>query len=156
MVARREDVYRGPMTESAPDLLLYCNRTHGLRFNGLRPELRAPAPFADFVEYGFTGAHDPAGIYVVAGPGIAPLGRQGEKPIEVLAPTILCLLGLPLPEGMDAGPVLEFLTPEARVATPVRYVPDGEPAPSGGDEGYGSDEDRAQVEARLRALGYVE
>lgn len=155
-VARREDVYHGPMTDIAPDLLLYANPTHGLRFNGLRPELRARSPFAKFVEYGFTGAHEPAGIYVVAGPGIAALGRQAEKPIESLAPTILCLLGLPIPDGMDGAPVLDFLTPEKRAATPVTYVPDTDPTSASEDDAYASEEDRAQVEARLRALGYVE
>src|SRR5439155_841145 len=68
LVARREDVYQGPHGELAPDLVLYAAPSHGLMFNGLRPELRAHASFAPFVEYGFTGAHEPAGIYVVAGP----------------------------------------------------------------------------------------
>ena len=155
-VARREDVYHGPMTELAPDLLLYANPTHGLRFNGPRPELRARATFVDFIDYGFTGAHEPAGIYIVAGPDIAALGRQDTKPIESLAPTILSLLGLPIPDGMDAGPLLDFLTPEARARTDVRYVPDVAPTEGGEDDAYGSEGDRAQVEARLRALGYVE
>jgi len=156
VVARREDVYRGPVTELAPDLLLYANPSHGLRFNGIRPELRARAPFVPYAEYGFTGAHEPEGIYVVAGPGIAPLGRREPRPIEAIAPTILCLLGLPVPDGMDAPPMLEFLTPQARAATPLTYVPDVAPTAAGGDEGYASEEDRKQVEARLRALGYVE
>ena len=155
LVARREDVYQGPHGELAPDLVLYAAPSHGLMFNGLRPELRAHASFAPFVEYGFTGAHEPAGIYVVAGPGIAPLGRRDEAPIEALAPTILCLLGVPVPDGMDAPPLLDFLTPEARAATPVRYVPDREPD-AVEDEGWRSRADQATVEARLRALGYVE
>src|SRR5881296_1255274 len=155
LVARREDVYQGPHGELAPDLVLYAAPSHGLMFNGLRPELRARASFAPFVEYGFTGAHEPAGIYVVAGPGIAPLGRRDEAPIEALAPTILCLLGVPVPDGMDAPPLLDFLTPEARAATPVRYVPDREPD-AVEDEGWRSRADQATVEARLRALGYVE
>src|SRR5262249_14425805 len=41
LVAPREEVYRGPHVELAPDLLLYAAPTHGLVFNGLRPELRA-------------------------------------------------------------------------------------------------------------------
>jgi predicted AlkP superfamily phosphohydrolase/phosphomutase len=155
LVARREDVYQGPLTELAPDLCLYAAPGHGLMFNGLRPELRARSTFAPFVEYGFTGAHEPAGIYVVAGSGVAPLGRQADAPIEALAPTILCLLGLPVPDGMDAAPLLGVLTPEAQAATPVRYVADSDPTPID-EAGWSSEEDRAQVEARLRALGYVE
>jgi arylsulfatase A-like enzyme len=144
------------MTEAAPDILVYSNPSHGFRFNGIRPELRAKSPFERFMDYGFTGAHEPAGIYVVAGPGVAPLGRQEEKPIESIAPTVLALMGIPIPDGMDAPPLLDFLTPEERAARPVRYVPDVDPAPPSDDEGYTSEEDRAQVEARLRALGYVE
>jgi len=56
---------------------------------------------------------------------------------------------------MDVPPLLDFLTPEARAATPVRYVPDREPD-AVEDEGWRSRADQATVEARLRALGYVE
>ena len=65
------------------------------------------------------------------------------------------LLGLPVPDGMDAKPLLDLLTPEARAAASVRYVPDRDPEPIA-DEGWRSAEDQAAVEARLRALGYVE
>ncbi len=155
LVAPREEVYRGPHVEMAPDLVLHAAPSHGFVFNGLRPELRARGVFAPFVEYGFTGAHEPAGIYAVAGPGIAALGRTAEAPIEALAPTILCLLGVPVPDGMDVKPLLELLTPAARATTPVRYVPDRDPDVVD-DEGWRSEADQAAVEARLRALGYVE
>jgi len=50
-----------------------------------------------------------------------------------------------------------FVEPVRRRRQPVRrQIPDVDPAPPGDDEGYTSEEDRAQVEARLRALGYVE
>src|SRR5439155_1762403 len=88
--------------------------------------------------------------------GRQPHGHVEPGPIEAIAPTILCLLGLPVPDGMDAAPMLEFLTPQARAATPLTYVPDVAPTAAAGDEGYASEEDREQVEARLRALGYVE
>jgi len=155
LVAPREEVYRGPSIELAPDLVLYAAPSHGLMFNGLRPELRAKATFAPFVEYGFTGAHEPAGIFVAGGPGIAAHGRREEAPIEALAPTILALLGVAIPDGMDAAPLLDLLTPEARATTSVSYVADSDPTPTD-DQGWRSDDDRAQVEARLRALGYVE
>jgi predicted AlkP superfamily phosphohydrolase/phosphomutase len=157
LVARREDVYRGPYTDLAPDLLLYTAPRHGLRFDGLRSELRRRKVLDQFVDrvWPFTGAHDPAGIYVAAGPGIAPAGRGGPVGLEAIAPTILALLGVPVPDGMDAAPLTDWFTPEARAALPVRYAPDAEPTalPT---EGYRSEAERAQVEARLRALGYVE
>lgn len=157
LVARREDVYRGPYTALAPDLVLATAPRHGLRFDGLRPELKARAVFADFVDavWPFTGAHDPAGIYVAAGAGIARRGRTATAPLAALAPTILVLLGLPVPDGMDEAPLTELLTSEARAALPVRTEPDVDPPPPDGD-GYRTAAERAEVEARLRALGYVE
>ena len=62
---------------------------------------------------------------------------------------------MPVPDGMDAPPLLDLLTPAARAATPLRYVPDRDPEAIA-DEGWRSQADQATVEARLRALGYVE
>src|SRR5581483_1810018 len=157
LVARREDVYQGPCTALAPDLVLTTAPRHGLRFDGVRPELRARAVFGPFVDavWPFAGAHDPAGLYVFAGAGIARRGRTAAAPLAALAPTILVLLGLPVPDGMDEAPLVGLLTPEARAALPVRSEPDVDPAPADGD-GYRSAAERAEVEARLRALGYVE
>jgi predicted AlkP superfamily phosphohydrolase/phosphomutase len=156
LVARREEVFDGPYAAEAPDVLLYTRPTHGLRFNGLRHELRARAPLADFQEYGFTGAHNPSGIYVVAGDGVAALGRQGARPIEALAPTILALLDVPVPAGLTAEPLLDLLTPAARAATRVERVAD---VPWAAPDYAGpppTDEEHAETAARLRALGYVE
>lgn len=153
-VALREEIYRGPHAALAPDLLLYAAPAHGFSFAGLRAEMHGREVFTA-TDYAYTGAHHPAGLYVAAGPGIARNGRTAPAPIEACAPTILCLLGLPVPDGMDAAPLVELLTPAARAALPVRHVPDADAAPAGG-EGWQSDADRAQVEARLRALGYVE
>jgi predicted AlkP superfamily phosphohydrolase/phosphomutase len=156
LVARREEIYRGTEVERAPDLLLYTRRSHGLRFNGLRVELRARTALADFEEYGFTGAHDPAGLWVMTGHGVAPLGRQAARPIEAIAPTILALLGVPVPAGMEAEPLVDLLTPAARAAATVRRVADTAWTPPDDPPAATSDGDRAEIEARLRALGYVE
>ena len=158
LVARREDVYRGPCTEHAPDILLYSAPSHGLRFNAIRAEVRSTGVFGAFVDevWPFTGAHDPAGIYVASGCGIAQAGRGAVAPLEAIAPTVLALLGVPIPDGMDAPPQLAWLTPEARAALPVQFVPDRDPTPGTDVDGYESDQDRQEVEARLRALGYVE
>jgi predicted AlkP superfamily phosphohydrolase/phosphomutase len=155
LVARREDVYEGPYAAEAPDVLVYTRPTHGLRFNGLRHELRARTSLADFPEYGFTGAHHPAGLYVIAGDGVASLGRQAARPIEALAPTILALLDVPVPAGMTVEPLLDLLTAAARAATPVERVADVPWTPP--DAGPpATDEERDETAARLRALGYVE
>ena len=76
---------------------------------------------------------------------------MAEAPIEAIAPTTLCLLGLGVPAGMDAEPMLDLLTPERRASTPVNLVDDVAPTRTGQDVA----EDQSQVEEQLRALGYL-
>lgn len=157
LVAPREEVYHGPCTAEAPDLLLYTSPSHGLRFNAIRSEIRNRHLFGPFVDdvWPFTGAHDPSGIYIASGAGIDRGGSADTVPVEAVAPTVLALLGVPIPDAMDAPPRLDWLTPAARAALPVHYVEDREPSPRDPASGYAPD-DTAEVAARLRALGYVE
>jgi predicted AlkP superfamily phosphohydrolase/phosphomutase len=150
-VARREEVFHGPATALAPDVLLEAGPRYGFTF-GLRSELNSGRLIAPFDGAGYRGAHDPAGIFLAAGPGIAARGHIGETPIEAIAPTTLCLLGLGVPTGMDATPLLDLLTPEVRAATTVNLVDDVAPTRTGQDVV----EDQSQVEEQLRALGYLE
>jgi predicted AlkP superfamily phosphohydrolase/phosphomutase len=150
-VVRREDMFHGPATALAPDVLLEAATPFGFTF-GLRTELGSGHLTAPFDGAGYRGAHDPGGIYLVSGPGIAARGRTADAPIEAIAPTTLCLLGLGVPRGMDAEPMLDILTPEQRAAIRVETVDDVAPARATLDVA----EDQSQVEEQLRALGYLE
>jgi predicted AlkP superfamily phosphohydrolase/phosphomutase len=150
-VARREDVFHGPATALAPDVLLEAAPRFGFTF-GLRSELQSGHVTAPFDGAGYRGAHDPAGIFLVAGPGVAARGRAESAPIEAIAPTALCLLGLGVPAGMDAAPLLELLTPELQADTRMEVVEDLAPQRAT----LAVAEDQSQVEEQLRALGYLE
>jgi predicted AlkP superfamily phosphohydrolase/phosphomutase len=150
-VVRREELFHGPATVLAPDVLLEAAPRFGFTF-GLRSELQSGVSVAPFESTGYRGAHDPAGIYLAAGPGIAAAGRGPAVPIEAIAPTTLCLLGLGIPAGMDAPPMLDILTPEARRSVKIEVADDVAPSRPAGDVA----EDQSQVEEQLRALGYLE
>jgi predicted AlkP superfamily phosphohydrolase/phosphomutase len=150
-VARREDVFHGPATALAPDVLLEAAPRFGFTF-GLRSELQSGHVTAPFDGAGYRGAHNPAGIFLVAGPGVAARGRAESAPIEAIAPTALCLLGLGVPAGMDAAPLLELLTPELQADTRMEVVEDLAPQRAT----LAVAEDQSQVEEQLRALGYLE
>jgi hypothetical protein len=67
---------------------------------------------------------------------------------------VLYAMGLPIPEDMDGRPLLEIFREDYQASHPVRYarpVESSEQAPSGD---YG-EEDAAEMERRLRGLGYV-
>jgi predicted AlkP superfamily phosphohydrolase/phosphomutase len=150
-VVRREEVFHGPATVLAPDILLEAGPRFGFTFS-LRAELKSGVSVAPFESTGYRGAHDPAGIYLAAGPGVAAGGRGPAVPIEAIAPTTLCLLGLGIPAGMDAPPMLDILTPEARREVRIEMADDVAPSRPSADVA----EDQSQVEEQLRALGYLE
>jgi predicted AlkP superfamily phosphohydrolase/phosphomutase len=154
-VRRREDLYRGPYVAEAPDLVAVCDPRFGIIFESLRRELRSPDLFGPYEELGYTGTHDPAGIYLVAGPAAAALGEHREYPIEAVAPTVLHLLDVPVPQDHDAPVMESVLRPEFLAAHPVRSAPPLDEAvvtPAG----WRSSEDEAHVAEHLRALGYFE
>jgi len=152
---RREEAYTGPFVERAPDVLIQWRTDFVL--SGLylpqegKPKPQPPTPKPSLNN----GGHRPHGILIMAGEGV----RRGlilpEAQLIDLAPTILHLFGVPVPQEMD-GRVLQ----EA-------FVPGGEPGqrdvqrsdsaggePTGGAE-Y-SDEEARLIEERLRGLGYID
>ncbi len=144
---RREEVHRGPYAERAPDIVLEL--APGVK---MTPAL-GHGDLVDDVAWQGRGHHHREGIIVAAGPGVHPAEMAGAR-LADLAPTILALLGLPVPPTMD-GRVLTDLFAEPPVqSTEVTQQMNGI---EGSEEQSGyNDEEAAQVAARLRALGYLE
>jgi len=150
-VYRREELYHGPALEDAPDLVV-APRT-GVEFVRRSDGVLFPQSISwrgNLLE----GNHRPEGILVMRGPGVAPGERVEGVRIEDVAPTVLHLLGEPVPEDYD-GRVLAALG--GAVAT--EYAES-----SGAADGYGEDEgefgyseaDEEALAERLRNLGYIE
>jgi hypothetical protein len=106
------------------------------------------------------GGHHLEGIFIASGRGVEaqPEALQGLQ-IQDIAPTVLYLMGLPIPTDMDGRPLVEICGVEASTAHPPetcdpqeRWPSETEAQPiletvSGGEE---------VIFDRLRALGYVE
>ena len=102
-VMARDDVYRGPLAEYAPDILLVPNGFI------VGPKLGREL----FTEYAPGSFHDPNGIFLAYGSGIGDsLGQPAGLRIYDVAPTILHVLDVPVPEDMD-GRVLREVFVEA-------------------------------------------
>lgn len=105
-VLRTADLYRGPRLDGLPDLLVEWDRS--------APVSAVESPRTGRVEGRFegtrTGDHKDAGLFVAAGPGVAP-GRLAA-PVSVMdfAPTIGALLGVPLPD-VDGVPIPALAAP---------------------------------------------
>jgi len=150
VVLRTEDVYSGPYTKYAPDF--------GFGMNDLSIQ---PFGVHDFASSHWfeptpdrTGTHRMNGIFFLRGPGIQPGAPvQGAGLIDI-APTVLALMGVPIPTAMDGRVVLTALTDEMRENLQISFA-DPE-HPTGGEQGGSilGEEDEKVIRERLEALGY--
>lgn len=147
-VVLREQVYQGPYVEQAPDILFLPNESgyvagSMMGFATNKPIVDAPA---------WPGHHRMNGIFLAKGGPVRKGVRVDGVSILDLAPTLLYLMGSPIPRDMD-GRVLTWIFEESFVTgRPVRYqeVEDQEDTPVS----FSPDEEQQVIE-RLRALGYL-
>ena len=150
-VHRREDIYRGDQVHRLPDLIVCTDRQRYVSFG-----------HADFgsnhlleESFGQTGHHTITGILAMRGPGVRQGVRLENAHILDLAPTILHLLRLPIPEYMDGHPLEEALVVQPTETPAAASRPSWmEPSPQAGAAEY-SPEDEEAVRRRLKDLGYL-
>jgi arylsulfatase A-like enzyme len=85
---------------------------------------------------------------MVAGPGVRT-GAFGRADIVDVLPTLLALIGMAVPLGLDGRPI------EAALAQPPHYAPDPLAETDPSPVPYDDDQTR-QIAARLTSLGYLE
>jgi predicted AlkP superfamily phosphohydrolase/phosphomutase len=149
-VLEREDLYEGPHAHLAPDLTVVLRdwryRTIGLH-DFTTNKLISPS-------FGPTGDHRMEGVLIASGAGV----RQGAtlQPANLLdiAPTVLHLLGVPVPGDMD-GRVLSELFDPAIIPPVTTDSPIGEMSVSEPVEAAYTEEEDAEIQQRLADLGYI-
>jgi len=147
-VRHREEIYDGAFVDRAPDLTIRWNLGDAFRGFATRTkageqrmrEAAAKPPFQP-------GGHHPEGLFVAAGSNVRPGDIRGD--LADVTPTILALLGVPVPAGLDGVPLdlLKGVTAEvgARAAT----------TPAAADSSGYTAEEEAEIERRLEDLGYI-
>lgn len=161
----KEELYEGPALRAAPDIILELALDRGYAYTILpvraRGEAAAPVRTIDPGERtgskgsGMNGSHRREGVFIMAGPDIRRHGPADPISIMDAAPTILHLLGRPIPKDLD-GRVVEDafdpasleVRPPAFSDTPVLTGRTGEPALSAPEA--------AEIRERLKRLGYLE
>jgi predicted AlkP superfamily phosphohydrolase/phosphomutase len=150
---RREELYHGPAVDRAPDLIIeWANLAYEVRARfGADGEavFAATMPLNDLApETQLTGTHRMDGIIAATGRGVQPGSITGAEIID-LAPSLLHLLGRPVPRHMD-GRVLPALTDQCG---PVTYTADGGETESPVNGLSAGNE--AIIAERLRNMGYL-
>jgi predicted AlkP superfamily phosphohydrolase/phosphomutase len=150
-VAKREEAFPGDQTEQAPDIVFALDDgacTIDVRLEGTLFEK------ADWRTG--TGTHRFEGVFIARGPRIRAGLSVPEVDIVDVAPTVLHLCGVPIPDHMDGRVLTEVLTPEARAFVPRPSGTRRPPAMPDTETGSPySEEETRQVEERLRGLGYL-
>ncbi len=160
-VYRRDEIFHGPLAHEGADLILdWWSENSLFSTQPSFPEdtnepalvIREHKP-SETSEWG--GTHRLNGILAARAPAFqAGLEAENLHLID-LAPTILHLLGVPVPQDMD-GHVLENLfRSEFLAAHPIRAGLASGTSEEERPSGY-TDEESAKVEERLQALGYLE
>lgn len=156
-VYQSSDYYSGPYVDNVPDIIVSIDPDYGCSYYvshyssiiTRREDVSGPAK------------HRMEGIFLASGPCIVPQATPlPDLQIEDIAPTVLHLMGLPVPTDMDGRVLTEILAPVGLASQPVEHE-----APQGfwpkEDEAVFSDavmssEDEETIRGRLRALGYFE
>ncbi len=155
-VYERDELYHGPHAHLAPDLTVVLTdwryRTIGLH-DFTTHKVISPA-------FGPTGDHRMDGILVASGPAFRTGATPRDAELLDIAPTVLHLLGVPVPGDMDGRVLAEILDSSlSPVNLPVRasamaathaHVTSSAP----GDSVYTAEED-AEIQRRLEELGYL-
>lgn len=152
-VVRSEDLYHGPYANDGPDLNILMR---GMTY--VSQSWREMAGHEVFsVSTTYTGTHRPLGVVMLAGHPIANAGKLSEVRIEDIAPTLLWLLDVPIPDDLDGRLLRPMLRPDALASTPPQHstLERMTPLPSV-SPGWADEEEEQEVLDRLRDLGYLE
>ena len=133
-----------PATEGYPDLIALPDESYWVRTK-LGPGRAWVEPDANL-----PGTHRPEGVVSLCAPGIAA-GRTLDANLRDVTPTILALLGRPIPNHIEGKP-LACVTATARADAPSALIP----APHAPSEFEYTAEEQAIIEQRLADLGYLE
>jgi hypothetical protein len=104
------------------------------------------------------GEHRQDGIFLATGPSIAPRGELDGLRLLDVPPTILYLLDLPVPSFFDGQVLQQAFDPAYLRVHPIQtqeWTPGPSPAAQGEQLGF-SEAEEAEIEGRLRGLGYLD
>ncbi len=153
-VTHGEDVFRGPYADIMPDLLVHWR--NDLRVRRLVSTVGGTERIVERHHPPSMppGAHHPDGTLIAAGPSFRRLADGERQSVYDIAPTLLHLLGLPIPETLDGTVMVDLLTEDA--AKGVRRVATKEDVAASRADADGNARGSDTVARRLRSLGYIE
>jgi predicted AlkP superfamily phosphohydrolase/phosphomutase len=147
----KESLFRGPFAGKAPDLVAQFSYNYQLVF-----ERRSKRLVSDIPERVKTGEHRMEGLFIASGPQIEPGKLEGEFAIQDVTPTLLYLMGTPIPENYDGRLITELFSNDyLNVNTPSYQVMGDKLELSPDQSTTAAQDDFEKSKALLEGLGYL-
>jgi predicted AlkP superfamily phosphohydrolase/phosphomutase len=161
-VFKREELFDGPHFDKTPDLLILYRLQRGYGYNhrqGVLSQRRQSIEVLTDKELRDSARpnanHSLNGICLLRGPNIAAGASLRDAEIKDVAPTILYLMGEPIPDDMDGRVLTEALEPDYLTANPIEITA-AEDDPRDPNLVAYNDREHQTVQERLRELGYID
>ena len=163
---RREDVYSGVALSEAPDIVVKWAEHEGYTYAFKLSSKSKDLKWAEAVDphtkqnlaffTGKSGSHRDDGIFLAHGPAVKPGGETNKANITDIAPTILHMQGVPVPQEMDGRVLEEIFTDEYVASHQTEFTQaSASTEPANVQDDY-SNQDEETISERLRSLGYIE
>lgn len=149
-VFNREDIYQGPFSHYAPDILVN-SLDDGYNLDDLHHE----AVFDPASWDSGTGTHRTEGMFVAYGADIREnVCIEGTSIIDI-APSVMYAMGLPVPVHMEGKVLVEIFKKPNRETHPIRFAEYKSEITESRRDVY-SQEEEAILRERLKDLGYLD
>ncbi len=151
-----EELYHGPHLGQSPDLVIewvhygYWGRA---RNDIVNAPLFEDQKRMDFSGLRLSGTHRRDGIFIISGPGIKAGTEIKDARIIDVAPTILAILGVPIPGYMDGSVLWDAFT--GSIVEDVMLADSFTTVHTPPSQSSYTPEDAAKISQRLEDLGYL-
>ncbi len=160
-VFRREDIYHGPEAFKAPDIVFQWNKYLYIH----RPtKMEKNKDFLEILDdrkllssentIRPSGIHRDYGIFIAYGRNLEKNKTIDGARIYDIAPTVLYLLGIPIPDDMDGKVLKDAISRDYLMKNPIKKG-----TASSSEEGTlksFDSEETAAIKERLKGLGYID
>jgi predicted AlkP superfamily phosphohydrolase/phosphomutase len=148
-IHKREDVFAGPAMNDAPDLTLVLRDFGFVSIANVYPVLQERPSVI--------GTHNPEGIFIATGPGIAAGREIDRRNIVDVGATLLYSLGLAVPSDFEGEVPEEVFTPAYLKVHPIQRGAPTLPLYATTTQPENIDEaEKAKIIKQLEAMGYME
>ena len=147
----KDSLFQGPFAGKAPDFVAQFSYNYQLVF-----ERRSNRLVSDIPKRVKTGEHRMEGLFIASGPQIEPGKLEGEFAIQDVTPTLLYLMGTPIPENYDGRLITELFSNDYLNLNTPRYQVMGDKLELSPDQSTTAKQDDFEKSKELlEGLGYL-